>query len=133
MSETTYTCKIGFMEIYFSKIALSITITWYFETTSRVMVHHTKFSNSNRTKTNHNWLNHLHKLNYTSPLAESLRRSFLPPGLPKKILDSRKEAFFKINTLKDFTIFPRKPLCWSIILIKPATLLKRNFNTGVFL
>ena len=78
----------------------------------------------NRTKPNQNWFNHLHKPNYTSLLA-GLRRSFLLLGLPKKILDSQKQPFFKIGTLKDFTIFTRKPLCWSLILIKPATLLKR--------
>ena len=34
--------------------------------------------------------------------------------------------FFKIDVLKNFTIFTGKHLCWSLFLIKPATLLKSN-------
>ena len=48
------------------------------------------------------------------------------------------EVFFKIGVLKNLAMFKRKHLCWSFSLIKlhafsPATLLKRDSNTGVFL
>ena len=49
-----------------------------------------------------------------------------------------KKAF-----LKNFAIFTGKQLCWSLFVgvslspallaFRPATLLKRDFNTGVFL
>ena len=44
----------------------------------------------------------------------------------------------KKDVLKNFVIFTGKNLCWSLLLIKllalkPATLLKSDFNTGVFL
>ena len=45
VSEATYNYKIGFMEILVSEIALSVTITRYFETTSKVTVYRKKFSN----------------------------------------------------------------------------------------
>ena len=50
---------------------------------------------------------------------------------------SCSQMFFKITVLKNFKIFTGKHLCWSLFLIKfqswwPATLLKRNSNTGVF-
>ena len=43
----------------------------------------------------------------------------------------------KKDVLKNFVIFPGKHLCWSLLLtkllaLKPATLLKSDFNTGVF-
>ena len=43
--------------------------------------------------------------------------------------------FFKIDVLKNFVIFTRKHMCWSLFLVKmqPTTLLKRDSNTGVFL
>ena len=46
--------------------------------------------------------------------------------------------FFKIGALKNFANFIGKHLCWSLFLIKsqsqgPATLLKRDSNTGDFL
>ena len=46
--------------------------------------------------------------------------------------------FFKIGVLKNFAIFSGKHLCWSHFLKKlqafrPATLLKRDSDTGVFL
>ena len=46
--------------------------------------------------------------------------------------------FFKIAALKNFAIFAGKHLGWSLFLIKlqtfrPATLLKRDSNTGVLL
>ena len=46
--------------------------------------------------------------------------------------------FFKIRVVKDFAIFTAKYLCWSLFLInlqvlRPAALLKRDFNTGAFL
>ena len=45
--------------------------------------------------------------------------------------------FYKV-VLKNFAIFTRKQLCWSLFLIrlqdfKPATLLQRDSNTGAFL
>ena len=48
------------------------------------------------------------------------------------------KIIFKTGTLKNFAIFTGKQLCWSLFLIKlrpwrPATLLKRDSNTGVFL
>ena len=44
----------------------------------------------------------------------------------------------KIGVLKNFEILTGKHLCWSLFLIKlqackPATLLKRDSSTGVFL
>ena len=46
--------------------------------------------------------------------------------------------FFKIAVLKKFAIFTGKHLSWRLFLIKmqgfmPATLLKRDSNTGAFL
>ena len=46
--------------------------------------------------------------------------------------------FFKVNVLKNFAIFSEKHLCKNHFFIKvqtwkPATLLKRDSNTGVFL
>ena len=46
--------------------------------------------------------------------------------------------FFKIGVLKNFAIFTKKHLSWSLFLTTlqanvPATLLKRDSNTAVFL
>ena len=54
------------------------------------------------------------------------------------MISSRPQMFFKIEVLKNFANFTGKHLCWSLFLIKfqalsPATLLKRDSNTGVFL
>ena len=51
---------------------------------------------------------------------------------------SRSQMFFKIVVLKNFAKFTRKHLCWSLFSIKlqalrPATLLKRDSDTGAFL
>ena len=51
---------------------------------------------------------------------------------------SRSQIFFNIDALKNFASFTGKHLCWSLFLIKlhalrPATLLKRDSNTAVFL
>ena len=51
---------------------------------------------------------------------------------------SRSPIFFKIGVFKNFTKFTGEHLCWSLFLKrlqawKPATLLKRDSNTGVFL
>ena len=51
---------------------------------------------------------------------------------------SRLEMFFKIGVLKNFAMFTGNHLCWNFFLIKlqpwrPATLLKRDSNTGAFL
>ena len=56
----------------------------------------------------------------------------------KNFRSSRLQMFFKIGVLKNFVIFTGKRLCWSFFLTKlqalrPATLLKRDSNTGVFL
>ena len=50
-------------------------------------------STPNRTENNLNWLNHLHKLNYISSLAEGLQRSFPALYLPKNIFDPQKQSF----------------------------------------
>ena len=46
--------------------------------------------------------------------------------------------FLNIGVLKNFAIFTRKHLCWSLFLIQlqstsPATILKRNSSIGIFL
>ena len=51
---------------------------------------------------------------------------------------SPSQMLFKIGALKNFALFTWKHLCWSLSLIKlldwrPATLLKEDSNTGVFL
>ena len=52
---------------------------------------------------------------------------------------STLQMFFKIGVLKNFANFEEKHQCWFLFLIRscnfirPATLLKRNSNTGVFL
>ena len=51
---------------------------------------------------------------------------------------SRSRIFFKLDVLKNFASLTGKHLCWSLILIKlqalrPATLLKTDSNTSVFL
>ena len=51
---------------------------------------------------------------------------------------SCSQIFIKISVLKNFAILRRKHLRWSPFLrklqvLKPAILLKANFNTGVFL
>ena len=56
----------------------------------------------------------------------------------KKIRSSLSQMFFKIAVLKNFANFTGRQLCWSLFLITfqaliPATLLKRDTNTGVFL
>ena len=50
----------------------------------------------------------------------------------------RTQMFIKIGVLRNFTIFTRKNLYWSLFLIKlhalqPETLCKRDFNTDIFL
>ena len=61
---------------------------------------------------------------------EDIRLSF--------VRSSRFLMFFKRDVLKSFTNFAGKDLCWSLFLIKlqtfrPATLLKKDSSTGVFL
>ena len=51
---------------------------------------------------------------------------------------SHRRCSIKKAVLKNFAIFTEKHLCWSLFLIKlqarsPATLFKRDSNTGVFL
>ena len=46
--------------------------------------------------------------------------------------------FFKIRVLRNFAIFTRKHLCWSLFLIqlqsrRTAPLVKRDSNRGIFL
>ena len=53
-------------------------------------------------------------------------------------LNNWLNMFLRIGVLKNFAIFTGKHLCWNLLLIKsqgwrPATLLKRDSNTGVFL
>ena len=50
----------------------------------------------------------------------------------------QKKPFFKVGALKTYVMLPRKTPGWSLFLIKfrsfrPATLLKRDSNKGVFL
>ena len=52
--------------------------------------------------------------------------------------NSRSQMFFEIAVFKKFANFTGKHLRWTLLLIKlqalrPATLLKRDSNTGVFL
>ena len=54
------------------------------------------------------------------------------------VRSNRSQMFFKIGVLKKFANLTGKQLCWSFFLIKqqacrPAILLKRGFNTGIFL
>ena len=71
---------------------------------------------------------------------------FLPVNIAKVLItaflytsrSSRLQMFFKIGVLKSFPNFTGKHLCWSLFLKKfsgsrLATLLKKGFNTGVFL
>ena len=56
--------------------------------------------------------------------------------IPKQIIEAVVQVFFKIGVLKNFRNFTGKHPCWSLFLIKlqvlrPATLLKSNFDTGV--
>ena len=51
---------------------------------------------------------------------------------------SRSQIFFKIDVLENFPSFTEKHLCWSLFLktlqaLRPATLLKSDSNTDVFL
>ena len=55
-----------------------------------------------------------------------------------KFRSSHLQMSFKIDAFKNFTIFTGKHLCWSVFVIKlpdckPVNLLKRDFNTSVFL
>ena len=55
-----------------------------------------------------------------------------------KATSSCLQMFFKLGVLKNFAIFTRKHSYRSLLLIKlqafkPATLLKRDSNTGAFL
>ena len=60
------------------------------------------------------------------------------PGERTVFRTSRSQMFFKMGVLKNFANSIRKRLGWSLSLIKlhtsrPATLLKRDFKTGIFL
>ena len=46
---------------------------------------------------------------------------------------SHQSCSIKKAVLKNFAIFTGKHLCWSLFLVRPATLLKRDYNLGVFL
>ena len=55
-----------------------------------------------------------------------------------KFISSRSQMSFKIDVFKKFAIFTGKHLCWSLFVIKlpaskPANLLNKDSNTGVFL
>ena len=47
------------------------------------------------------------------------------------------QMFYEIGVYKNFAKFKGKRLCWSLFVknagLRPATLLKRDFNPGVFL
>ena len=56
----------------------------------------------------------------------------------RKIRSSHSQMFFKIGVLRTFPNFTKKDQCWNLFYIKlqawkPATLLKRDSNTSVFL
>ena len=53
-------------------------------------------------------------------------------------IDAAPDVFYTKAVLKNYALFTEKQLCWSLFLIKlqalrSATLLKRDFSTGVFL
>ena len=53
-------------------------------------------------------------------------------------IDAAPDVFYAKAVLKNYALFTEKQLCWSLFLIKlqalrSATLLKRDFSTGVFL
>ena len=51
-----------------------------------------------------------------------------------KVQKQPPEPFCKKAILRNFGIFSEKELCWTLFLIKlPATLLKKDSNTSVFL
>ena len=61
-----------------------------------------------------------------------------PQKTETKNRSSRSQIFYKKRVLTNFAKFTGKHLCWSLFLItlpalRPATLLKRNSNTVVFL
>ena len=63
-----------------------------------------------------------------------LRHPIITVNLQKQLLSD----VLQIGVFKSFAIFTQKHLCWSLFLIKlqacrPANLLKRDSNTGVFL
>ena len=50
----------------------------------------------------------------------------------QKFRSSRLQIFFKIGALKNFANFTGKHLCWSLILLKPTTLLISDSNIRCF-
>ena len=59
-------------------------------------------------------------------------------GVVSTVRTSHRRCSVEQGVLKNFANFTGKYLCWSLFLInlqacRPATLLKRDFNTGVFL
>ena len=59
-------------------------------------------------------------------------------GLVINFRSSCSQMFFKVGILKNFANVTGKELDWSLFLInllalRPATLLKRDFNIGMFL
>ena len=60
-------------------------------------------------------------------ICQSSLFSRAPPGRSSHWRCSMKRA-----ALKNFAIFTGKHLCWSLFLMQPATLLKRDSDTGVF-
>ena len=82
------------------------------------------------------WRGPLKKAHWIKSRYEPLRRI-----LTVKKRNGRSSCsliFIKISVLKNFAIFTRKQLCWSLFLrkwqvLKHASLLKGDSNTGVFL
>ena len=69
---------------------------------------------------------------YENLLMEQITMKYCEVGI------SRSQMFSKIGVIKNFAKITRKHLCWSLFFSKiagplPATLLKRDSNTGVFL
>ena len=68
-------------------------------------------------------------------LKATVEKESLIQSLPKS---SRTQMFFKKGVLRNFATFTGKYLSWSLFLIKlqglePATLFKRDFNSGAIL
>ena len=72
--------------------------------------------------------------------AKFLKTPFFTEHLQGLLLSrsSQSKMFFEIGVLKNFATFTEELLCWILFFIqfqalRPATLLKTNSNTGVFL
>ena len=72
------------------------------------------------------------------PQNDTIHRSQMQGEFMRYFKKQPPDVFYKKGVLKNFANFTEKRLCWSFLLIKlqafkPAYLLKRDSNTGVFL